>query len=68
MPRLLLTVSALLALAGTAWFWPTEAGFWRQDVWWESEPAREGMGMMIITVFLLAPIVTAFRTRSADRG
>ncbi len=32
---------------GVIYFWPKTPNFWRQDVWWETETAREGMGMMI---------------------
>jgi hypothetical protein len=58
----------LAAVAGTAWFWPTDDGFWRQDVWWDSETAREGMGMMIVTVgLLLVALGTAGGRRAGDR-
>lgn len=43
------------------YFWPKTPGFWRQDVWWETETAREGMGMMI--AFLVA--ASTFLTRSS---
>lgn len=48
-----LLVLLVLAIAGTAYYWPTTPDFWRQDVWWNTETAREGMGMMIVTVALL---------------
>jgi hypothetical protein len=54
-----------LAVAGTFYFWPSEAGFWKRDVWWESETAREGMGMMIVTFGLAA---TALATLKAGRA
>ena len=59
---LVLTTAA--AVAGTAYFWPRMPGWWRKDVWWEEEVAREGMGMMIVTVVLLVVVLTAWRARS----
>tara|TARA_R110002073_G_scaffold127013_1_gene272183 strand:- start:876 stop:1232 length:357 start_codon:yes stop_codon:yes gene_type:complete len=49
----MLTGALLLSVVGTIWFWPQTPGFWRQDVWWVTEEAREGMGMMIAFVALL---------------
>lgn len=65
--RGLLWLSVVAALLGVAWFWPTDAQFWRQEVWWNSEGAREGMGMMIALVGLLI-LALATRRRSADPG
>jgi hypothetical protein len=62
--RALLGLSLAAAVAGSWWFWPREAGFWQQEVWWESEPAREGMGMMIVTVALLLVVVSATSGRA----
>jgi len=44
-PALLITL--VLAAGGVAWYWPKTPGFWHQEVWWVTETAREGMGMMI---------------------
>lgn len=52
------------AVAGTVYYWPTMPGWWRKDVWWIEETAREGMGMMIVTVTLLVVLFTAWRARS----
>ena len=41
--------------------WPTEAGFWQREVWWNSELAREGMGMMIVTLALAVVALTRWR-------
>ena len=57
--RVLLTVCLIGAIAATIYYWPTEPDFWRQEVWWESETAREGMGMMIVTICLLFPILSS---------
>jgi len=49
----LLFISTLTAAAGLFWFWPDTPGWWRQEVWWQTETAREGMGMMVIAIVLL---------------
>lgn len=49
----LLLLCLIMASAGVFWFWPDTAGWWRQAVWWETETAREGMGMMIILLVLV---------------
>ncbi len=59
---LVLTTAA--AVAGTVYYWPTAPGWWRKDVWWIEETAREGMGMMIVTVTLLVVLFTVWRARS----
>jgi hypothetical protein len=61
--RALLALSLLGALLGSAWFWPSEAGFWQRDVWWESETAREGMGMMLVALALAVVSLTAYAAR-----
>lgn len=52
-----------LAVAGTVHYWPSEPGFWEREVWWESETAREGMGMMIVTFGLAAMALAALKAR-----
>jgi hypothetical protein len=42
----------LVYLGATVAFWPTDAGWWRIDIWWDSETAREGMGLMIATIVI----------------
>ncbi len=58
-----LVLTTVAAVAGTVYFWPRMPGFWRQEVWWEEETAREGMGMMIVVVVLLVVLLTAWRGR-----
>lgn len=58
LPTLALAACLLLALVGTAYLWPTDAGWWRREVWWQSETAREGMGLMLVTATLLIVAVT----------
>jgi hypothetical protein len=36
------------AIGGVLYFWPQADEWWRQDVWWHDEAAREGMGLMIV--------------------
>lgn len=52
-------VATLAALGATLYFWPETPGFWRQEVWWETETAREGMGMMIVSLVLLVASTAA---------
>ena len=63
--RGLLFVSIGLAAGGTAWFWPKTPGWWQQDVWWEVETAREGMGMMVLLIVLSVVLITTIRMRRA---
>lgn len=47
-----LAATLFVYLVGTIYFWPTEAAWWRIDVWWDSETSREGMGLMIATAVI----------------
>lgn len=40
-------------------YWPAVPGFWRKDVWWVEETAREGMGVMIGVAVLVVVLATA---------
>jgi len=72
--RGLLAASVAAAVALTAWYWPTSAGFWHERVWQMgmtdpqaaqiAEEAREGMGMMIATTVLLIVAIWTFTTRA----
>jgi ABC-type Na+ efflux pump permease subunit len=72
--RSLLVASIAGALALTAWYWPTAAGFWHERVWQMgmtdpqaakiAEESREGMGMMIATTVLFVVAIWAFAGRS----
>ena len=65
-----LPVQALLAAslaayaALTIYYWPQTPEFWRKDVWWQDEEAREGMGMMIALAVLLFVSAAALTARS----
>lgn len=50
----LLLFCIFAAVAGMIHFWPKTPGWWQQEIWWEVETAREGMGMMIVSIVLLA--------------
>jgi len=57
---------AVLSLAGVVYYWPTTPGFWQQAVWWETETAREGMGMMIVAIVMLVVFYTVWSARGRD--
>ena len=61
--RKLLLCSLAFAALGIAWFWPRTPEFWRQEVWWITETAREGMGMMVVLIALTIAWLTT-RARS----
>lgn len=56
---------ALLAglLVLVALLWPEQGAFWRREVWWEEESAREGMGVMIAFVAALFALPLGSRPR-----
>jgi hypothetical protein len=55
-----LVVAALVfGIAAVAWSWPEVDGFWRREVWWESEPVRESMGLMIAVAALVVAAISA---------
>lgn len=58
----------LAALIGTAYYWPQTPGWWRIEVWWEVETAREGMGMMAVTLALLVALANALAARGRLPG
>ena len=58
-----LAASLAAAIGGTLAWWPPDSGWWRQEVWWQSELAREGMGLMVVTLVLLLVALTAWLRR-----
>lgn len=58
---LVYAASLLISLAGVVWFWPAAPQWWMQDVWWEDETAREGMGMMVLSAALLLALPVVLR-------
>ena len=67
-PSLGLAACLALAVGLTVGFWPGDAHWWRQEVWWQSETAREGMGLMIVTATLLVVAASRLITRSRVRS
>ena len=61
----LLSISVAIILVLTGYYWPTTPNFWQEDVWWVTETAREGLGMMIASFVLL---VAAFTIYSASKN
>lgn len=57
--RRLLLATLVLTVAGVAWHWPRTPGFWQQEVWWVTETAREGMGMMIALFAVIVAWITS---------
>lgn len=63
-PMAALAVCMVAGLLGVVYYWPDTPGFWRKDVWWIVETAREGMGMMIVTVVMLVAFISGWAARS----
>lgn len=63
LPFMLFAATVVVALYGLFHFWPDTPDWWKQDVWWETETAREGMGMMILLVALILAGIVALRNR-----
>lgn len=61
---MLLYVTLAAALVLTIYYWPQAPGFWRKEVWWDDEEAREGMGVMIGLGVLLVVAATGLTGRS----
>ncbi len=68
LPAAGLALCLVAAVLGTAYMWPTVRRWWRQEVWWDNELVREGMGLMIVTLALLVVLVTWWRTRTRRRA
>ena len=59
----LLAITLALVLGALVWLWPVADGWWRMSVWWEDETAREGLGLIILGLSLLAAWSTVRRSR-----
>jgi len=59
--KALLWFCLIVAIVGVFLYWPKTPGWWTKDVWWETETAREGMGMMIVLIVLAVSTVSAWR-------
>jgi hypothetical protein len=62
--RLAFVATCMGAVYGLIHYWPADAQWWMQDVWWEVEAAREGMGMMIVTAALAVAAGAAMLRRT----
>lgn len=51
--RLSYLIALAASVAGLIYYWPTTPRWWVKEVWWETETAREGMGMMIVLAALM---------------
>jgi Kef-type K+ transport system membrane component KefB len=60
----LLWITLAAGVAVVIYYWPAAPQFWRKDVWWADEEAREGMGLMIALLVLLFVVLTAFTART----
>jgi hypothetical protein len=61
----LLWLTLVVGAATTVYYWPTMPEFWRKDVWWVEETAREGMGVMIALGVLVVVLATALLRKPA---
>jgi hypothetical protein len=60
----LLYLTLAIAVILTVYYWPQAPQFWRKDVWWDDEEAREGMGVMVGLAVLLVVAATSLTGRS----
>lgn len=60
----LLGLSIAIMFMLTVYYWPTTPNFWVKEIYWETETAREGMGMMIASFVLLVAAATILAARS----
>ena len=64
--RRLLMAFLVLAAIATVWYFPKTPGFWQTEVWWVTETAREGMGMMIAFIALVVAWLTQRKYSATD--
>lgn len=63
--RGLLLATLVLTVAAVVWHWPKTPGFWQQEVWWVTETAREGMGLMIALIAMVVAWGASRKGRAA---
>ena len=61
----LLWVTLAVAAGTMVFYWPQAPEFWRKDVWWHDEEAREGMGVMIGFAVLVVVLATSLLRKPA---
>ena len=62
----LLVLCLITSIGGMIYFWPQVTDWWDIDVWWPEvtgETSREGMGMMVLVIFMLAPFSVMAKVR-----
>lgn len=64
---MMLSFTVAAVLLGVIYFWPDAPGWWRTEVWWETETVREAMGLMVMALALLAPVATSIHVGNARR-
>lgn len=62
--KIVIVLAIAAAVAGVVYYWPQTSDFWRIDIWWNTETAREGMGMMIVVAVL---VLSFLGVRAASR-
>ena len=67
-PFHLLVACFVAQCAVMVYYWPTTPGFWRQDVWWSTETAREGMGAMVAVIAIAVALASVWRNRRIHRA
>lgn len=66
--RTLLTVSLVIAGLLVVYYWPRVPGWWRQEVWWNIEAVREGLGLMLMFMLLLGVLAARMLAARAAPG
>lgn len=66
--RRLLWLSIAAGIAGVVFYWPQTPEFWRKDIWWNDEEAREGMGVMLLLAVMLVAWFSSLRSPTARRA
>lgn len=61
----LLWATTAIGVGAMVFYWPTMPQFWRRDVWWVEETAREGMGVMIGVAVLLVVLAWSLARKPA---
>jgi ABC-type Na+ efflux pump permease subunit len=64
--RIALQASIFLSVVAVIWFWPDAPEFWTKVVWYDTEGAREGLGVMIVAIVLVIVWWTVCSRRSSN--
>lgn len=64
----MLLASVAAGIAAVIFYWPEMPGFWRTEVFMAEETAREGMGVMIALMVLLAALFSARRASAGTEN